>query len=157
MPRTFVVHFHELWLKGGNRNFFLAKLLQAVRRSLEPMKNWARVAQSRILVDVPDDSIEEAAARLRRVFGVAYFASAQRIEDRDPAAIFAAAWDELRERRFDSFAVRAKRADKEFPLSSSQIERELGTYLLERLRAAGHPGARVNLGQPGITCFVEVT
>ncbi len=157
MPRTFVVHFHELWLKGGNRNFFLAKLLQAVRRSLEPLTHWARVAQSRILVDVPDESIEAAVERLRRVFGIAYFASARRIEERDPAAIFAAAWEEVRGRAFDSFAVRAKRADKEFPLRSSEIERELGAYLLERLRAAGHPGARVNLGQPGITCFVEVT
>jgi hypothetical protein len=27
-----VVHYHELWLKGGNRNFFVGKLLLALRR-----------------------------------------------------------------------------------------------------------------------------
>src|SRR6266849_4881325 len=30
-----VVHYHELWLKGRNRNFFLGKLAIALRRALE--------------------------------------------------------------------------------------------------------------------------
>jgi adenylyl- and sulfurtransferase ThiI len=30
-----VVHYHELWLKGGNRRFFLGKLFRALRQSLE--------------------------------------------------------------------------------------------------------------------------
>ena len=36
MPEQVIVaHYHELWLKGGNRNFFLAKLITAVRAALE--------------------------------------------------------------------------------------------------------------------------
>jgi adenylyl- and sulfurtransferase ThiI len=30
-----VVHYHELWLKGGNRHFFVGRLITAVRQSLE--------------------------------------------------------------------------------------------------------------------------
>ena len=30
-----VVHYHELWLKGGNRRFFLGKLHTALRQSLQ--------------------------------------------------------------------------------------------------------------------------
>jgi adenylyl- and sulfurtransferase ThiI len=30
-----VVHYHELWLKKGNRNFFLHQLRDALRRALE--------------------------------------------------------------------------------------------------------------------------
>src|SRR5580658_3940665 len=30
-----VVHYHELWLKGGNRRFFLSKLHMALKRALE--------------------------------------------------------------------------------------------------------------------------
>src|SRR5256885_4875851 len=30
-----VVHYHELWLKQGNRRFFLHKLREALRRALE--------------------------------------------------------------------------------------------------------------------------
>jgi hypothetical protein len=29
-----VVHYHELWLKGGNRRFFLGKLFTALRQGL---------------------------------------------------------------------------------------------------------------------------
>ena len=36
MPtRAIVVHYHELWLKGRNRLFFLNRLSDALRRSLE--------------------------------------------------------------------------------------------------------------------------
>ena len=30
-----VIHYHELWLKGRNRSFFLGKFLLALRRTLE--------------------------------------------------------------------------------------------------------------------------
>ena len=30
-----VVHYHEIWLKGGNRRFFLSKLHMALKRALE--------------------------------------------------------------------------------------------------------------------------
>ena len=157
MTRTLVLHFHELWLKGGNRNFFLGKLLAAVRQSLDPLPHHARIAHSRILVDLLEDApVEIAVARLGRVFGLVYFAVARRVEA-DPEPICAAAWEEVGGRGFESFAVRVKRADKSFPLGTSEMERLVGQYLLDRLRAAGHPGARVNLSRPGLTCFVEIT
>src|SRR5713226_8815311 len=33
-----VVHYHELWLKGGNRRFFLSKLHMALKRALEGLR-----------------------------------------------------------------------------------------------------------------------
>lgn len=155
--RTLVLHFHELWLKGGNRNFFLGKLLAAVRQSLEPLPARARILHSRILVDLEDaGAAETAVERLKRVFGVAYYAEARRV-DANPEAVCATAWEEVAGRAFESFAVRVKRGDKSFPLHTSELERLVGQHLLDHLRAAGHPGARVNLGHPGLTCFVEIT
>lgn len=157
MARTLVLHFHELWLKRGNRSFFLGKLLIAVRQSLEPLPHRASIAHGRILVELPEaGAVGAAVERLKRVFGLVYFAVARRVE-RDLEQIFASAWEEVGGRAFESFAVRAKRSDKSFPLRSSELERRLGQHLLDRLRAAGHPGARVNLGNPGLTCFVEIT
>jgi thiamine biosynthesis protein ThiI len=156
MERTLVLHFHELWLKGGNRNFFLGKLLMAVRQSLEPLPARARIVHSRLLVDLPEEAVPAAVERLKRVFGVVYFAVARRVAA-EREMLFEAARQEVLGRQFESFAVRAKRGDKTFPMRSSEIERELGRDLLDRLQAAGHPGARVNLTSPGLTCFVEIT
>lgn len=98
--RTLVLHFHELWLKGGNRNFFLGKLLAAVRQSLEPLPNRARIAHSRILVDLEDaGAVETAVERLKRVFGVVYYAVARRVEANPEAICASAAEDQATAQR----------------------------------------------------------
>ncbi|MDE3135882.1 MAG: tRNA 4-thiouridine(8) synthase ThiI [Acidobacteriota bacterium] len=158
MPtRAIVVHYHELWLKGRNRLFFLNRLSDALRRILEglPVDRIGRPGD-RILVWLGEGAdTAEALRRIERVLGVAYFAPAQTVE-RDLDAICAAAWEELKDEPFATFAVRAKRSDKSFPYRSSEIERAVGAYLLARLREAGRD-ARVNLGSPDRTCRVEIT
>jgi len=74
-----VVHYHELWLKGGNRRFFLSKLHMALKRALEglPVERILRPGD-RLLVEFGEGaSAEEAVARIERVFGVAFYAVAR--------------------------------------------------------------------------------
>jgi thiamine biosynthesis protein ThiI len=158
MPNSaIVIHYHELWLKGRNRSFFLNRLVDAVRRSLEglPVSRIGRPGD-RVLVWFEEGAdIEQALLRLAKVFGVAYFAPARAVE-RDMQAIREAAWQEIQSEPFTTFAVRAKRSDKSFPLRSSEIERDVGAFLLARLRDTGRE-VRVNLGAPDITCRIEIS
>ena len=152
-----VVHYHELWLKGGNRRFFLGKLFTALRQGLQGIP-VARIEQpgDRFLVRLGEGaSLEEAIARVERVFGIAYYAVARPVE-RSLEALCRAAWEEIEPLKFSSFAVRAKRSDKSFPHSSMQIESAVGRYLQEQLRAANRE-ARVQLKDPDVTCHVEIT
>src|SRR5712692_7681088 len=157
MPKpVIVVHYHELWLKGGNRRFFLGKLIVALQRALEglPVERILRPGD-RLLVELAEDApVAEAIARVERVMGVAYYAIARSAE-RDLEAICRAAWDEVEPARFATFAVRAKRSDKSFPLRTAEIEATVGRYLLERLRAAGRE-VRVHLDAPELTCRIEI-
>ncbi len=155
-----VVHYHELWLKGGNRRFFLSKLHLALKRALEglPVTRILRPGD-RLLVEFGEGaSTEEAIARIERVFGVAFYALA-RVVSRggadDLAALGQAAWEEIREERFETFAVRAKRSDKSFPKSSVEIDVAVGQFLTDHLRAEGRT-ARVKLNDPGLTCRIEI-
>ena len=68
-----VVHYHELWLKGGNRNFFLSKMRLALKRALEGL-GTTRITEpgDRYLVELGDAArLPEALAgdpvRLRQV------------------------------------------------------------------------------------------
>jgi len=64
-----VVHYHELWLKGGNRRFFLSKLHMALKRALEglPVERILRPGD-RLLVEFGEGaSAEEAVARIERI------------------------------------------------------------------------------------------
>lgn len=152
-----VIHYHELWLKGANRHFFLGKLFTALRQSLEGV-GLERIEQpgDRFLVRLREgSSVEAAAERVRNVLGVANFAVAQPVA-RDLDAICRAAWLEVEPLPFGTFAVRAKRSDKTFPHRTMDIESAVGRYLLERLRERGRD-VRVQLRDPELTCRIEIT
>ena len=158
MPaRAIVVHYHELWLKGRNRAFFLNRLVEALRRSLEglPLDRIDRPGD-RVLIWLSDDAnAEEALGRISRVFGIAYFALARPVE-RDMDAICEASWEEMKDLEFATFAVRAKRSDKSFPCHSSEIERVVGAFLLAKLNQSQRP-VRVKLSDPDMVCRIEIS
>src|ERR1700730_11769071 len=74
-----VVHYHELWLKGRNRRFFLGKLFTALRQSLEgiPVVRIERPGDRFVIRLGARASLEETIGRIQRVFGVANFSVAQ--------------------------------------------------------------------------------
>ena len=152
-----VVHYHELWLKGRNRRFFLGKLFTALRKALEgiPVR---RIEQpgDRFIVRLGDGaSLEEATSRVSRVLGIAFYAVAKPVE-RSIEALCRASWDEVEPLQFANFAVRAKRSDKSFPHTSMEIDAAIGRYLLDRFRERGRD-VRVKLTDPELTCYVEIT
>jgi thiamine biosynthesis protein ThiI len=165
-----VVHYHELWLKLGNRLFFLHQLRRAMVRALEGIR-VVRITQpgDRYLVELEDEAQTELALRrLQQVFGISHLAIARRVEWSHRALgearagqevlpqICEMAWDEIRTEQFATFAVRAKRSDKRFPLSGMFLEREVGGTLYDRLEAEGR-APKVNLKKPDLTCWIEVT
>jgi tRNA uracil 4-sulfurtransferase len=161
MPKlVIVVHYHEIWLKGGNRRFFLSKLHMALKRALEglPVERILRPGDRMLIEFGEGASAEEAVSRIERVFGVAFYAVARvvpRNEGEDLAALGRAAWEEVRGEKFATFAVRSKRSDKSFPHRTSQIDVSVGQYLVDQLRAEGR-NTRVKLNDPELTCRIEV-
>ena len=158
-----VVHYHELWLKRGNRRFFLHKLREALRRALDGIA-ISRISRpaDRLIVEIADAThIEEALQRLTRVSGISHLAVARVLRrpslgDDPLRALCEAAWQEIRSEQFATFAVRARRSDKGFPLNAMAIEREVGGYLFDKLQAEGRH-VRVDLKAPALTCRIEIT
>ncbi|MGH9781931.1 MAG: tRNA uracil 4-sulfurtransferase ThiI, partial [Candidatus Acidiferrales bacterium] len=152
-----VIHYHELWLKGRNKRFFVSKLAGAVRLGLEgiPLDKIER-PNDRLLVLLKEGaSLEETLTRIGKISGIAYYAIARPVEP-DLSALCEAAWAEVEPLSFTTFAVRAKRSDKSFAHRSSEIETVVGRFLLDRLRDAGR-NVRVKLNDPNVTCRIEIT
>jgi len=159
-----LVHYHELWLKQGNRFFFLHQLRQAMRRALGGI-DVVRITEPghRYLIELADATQTTLALeRLSHVFGISHFAVARTLswKQEDTAGklreICDVAWQEIREQRFATFAVRARRSEKRFPLGTLTLEREVGGELFDRLAAEGRT-VRVDLKNPELTCRIEVT
>jgi tRNA uracil 4-sulfurtransferase len=148
---SIVLHYKELGLKGKNRPWFVRLLVRNIRASLVGLHIPAvRSVMGRIEIDLGEsgdlDAVQE---RLRRVFGVAYFSYAGRAP-LDLDAMAATILADLGDRRPATFRVSARRADKRFPLTSPQLEREVGGRIKEA------KGWRVDLSNPELTIRVDV-
>jgi tRNA uracil 4-sulfurtransferase len=156
--QAYIVHFGELGLKGRNRMFFVRQLVENIRAVLHESGAAAeRLPEvtpfhSHILVkvfaDLPAETIE---ARLGKVFGIAYFAPAV-ITPADFEAISAAAL-QLAEGVVTSattFKVDTNRGDKQFPIHSQEVDREIGARIVART------GAPVKLKNPDVTINIQI-
>lgn len=151
MPeRILLIHYHELALKGENRPFFEKALFVSIEAALSPFQPKAEARFGRIVVSFAGD-IDEAAirARMKHVCGVANFAFAH-VFSGDADMLKERALALVAEKEFATFRVTARRADKQFPLNSQQINEQLGALI------AGKLGKKVDLHNPDLTCFVEI-
>ena len=148
---SIVVHYQELALKGKNRPWFLGRLVRNLRRGLSDLDvQSVRALMGRIEVVLgPGASRDEVGERIRRTFGIANFSYAGRTP-LDLDVIASSILEDLGDRTCNSFRVSAKRADKRFPLTSPQVEREVGG----RIKQAR--GWRVNLDEPELEIHVEL-
>lgn len=146
-----LVHYHELGLKRGNRPLFLRHLARNLRRATSDLGlPRLRQVSGRLLLDL-DDHPDPAAVcdRVRRVFGVASVALAYRVVSTVEAMKAIIAWL-VEGRRFASFRITARRAFKTYPMTSVELNRELGAFVLQRV------DARVDLRNPELEIHVEV-
>jgi len=156
MKRVLILHYHEIWLKGGNKKYFLSRLVAAVKRSLAdlPVEAPRLVAERLLLVPREEAAIPVILERLRRVFGLAYLGVAHEVSP-EMEQLAPAACELMAEKNPRTFAVRAKIADTEFGMNSMELERALGRAILDDLRGRGRD-VKVNLTAPEVTCWVEV-
>lgn len=156
MDPVMILHYHEIWLKGGNKNYFLSRLRGAIKQSVAdlPVRALESVAERLVLTPARQEAVPAFVERLRRVFGLAYIALARQVQS-SLDELGPAACEMMAEKRPRSFAVRAKIADPKYGKSSMELERELGRVVLDHLRALDS-NVRVNLSEPEVTCWVEV-
>ncbi len=146
-----LVRYHEIALKKGNRAYFtelLKKNLLAAVKDLGAKE--IRSLPARLLLtfknEVPAATLIE---RMSTVFGVANFSIVERTA-RDIDALRGRILESLNGGRFQSFRIETQRGDKTFPLTSPEINRQLGAAVQEK------SGARVDLENAEFTVTVEI-
>src|SRR5688572_15060511 len=148
---TLVAHYHEIGLKGRNRNFFEDALARNMRRALRGT-GYLKLRQGfgRVVVDMKQDgNIEAAAERVARVFGLAYVGVGKRVAP-DMGAIADAALQLIRADPFESFQVRARRTHSSFDRTSTEINIEIGQRIVDET------GGKVDLKNADATIHIEL-
>jgi thiamine biosynthesis protein ThiI len=154
---SILCRYGELFLKGGNRGFFLRAMADNVRAAVRDLPDSKVFSPyGRILVRVPDHAREDACARLERVFGlVSISAGAEAALDIDAITTIAVAEakaavarnPELRR----SFKVESRRSNKSFPMDSYAIDCHVGDALIDAL------GMPVDVHNPSLRLGIEIT
>ncbi|KNB53208.1 tRNA uracil 4-sulfurtransferase ThiI [Streptomyces caatingaensis] len=144
----------EAFLKGRNRDRFEQRLHDNLRYALRGVggSTWIKSSQNVTVLggQVP---VGELVERARRVIGFSAVEPAVRVPStvEDIAATVLDALDGLRARRPGlTFAVRARRRDKDFSLTSTELERYVGGVV------HGTLGLPVDLRDPDVRVSVEV-
>lgn len=155
--RVVIVHYHELALKGRNRAYFDKALVRNLRHTLQDLGvPGIHSLPGRIRISLAEETDwAEVRTRLSRVFGVAHFALAHEVRiDLDVnltvSRLKTAIAERIRGLSFDTFRVSTKRADKRFPMTSIELDREIGAHLCEVT------GKRVSLRHPDLTVSLEM-
>ena len=146
----------EVVLKGGNRQQFERMLQANIRRAIADIgevRLWQRdgvivirAAQDGAAAAAP--TADRIAERARDIMGIARVCRAVRVAKDPDAAIDTAV--ALMAGKEGSFAVRARRRDKRFALTSAELATRIGARVQQEY---GYP---VNLKHPDTALFVEV-
>ncbi len=155
MKETLLAKYGEIALKGLNRNMFETSLLKTIRRRIQCAGDFnVYAAQSTVYIEPCSEEadIDEAELQLGRVFGLSAICRAMVVE-KDIDAICAGAAEYVKEEmnKAVTFRVTTKRSDKKFPLTSMEVSRIVGGYLLSK-----YHNVKVAMDNPDVTVTVEV-
>ncbi len=147
MRQVLLVRFGEVHLKGQNRPFFMKKLTENVRKAVASAGATVWLSDSRIYV--ADMDVAEAAERVRRVFGIYSVSPAWELEK--DFELIAGKCVELSKDLKGTFKVMARRSDKKFPMTSMEMNAEIGGRILD-----ANPNLTVDVHKPMHEVSVEV-
>lgn len=149
MNSCVLLKFGEIVLKGRNRVLFYAQLRRNVQRLLRDLGPLELRQRGGVLAVLSPAPVDELAERARDVLGVNLLHPAL-VLDKTPEAACAAAVDLLRDSGGATFAIRARRRDKSWRLTSHELATVVGRAVQDEL------GLGVDLSHPDLEVHLEV-
>lgn len=149
MKNLLLLRFGEIHLKGKNRRYFENVLLSNIRRAVEDYNCVVCAINGRYLVENYDPKDEKKIiSKVQKVFGLVSLSRAIEI-DTDMKEIE----KQLKTLRIsgNTFRVSVARADKTFPMRSSELEPLFGGFILD-----GNPHLKVSLKNFDVEVIVEI-
>ena len=140
-----IIHYGEIGIKKGNRPMFEKALARNIRLRIPGVR--LKRAYGRFVVDLEGGNLMKTKEALKSTFGIANFSFA-RYAGFGIDSIKAVALDLASEKK-GTFCVRANRADKGFPLTSMQVNEQVGEAIYNQ-------GRKVDLKNPDFTVYVEI-
>ncbi len=157
MYKAFLIKYGEIGVKGKNRYLFEDALVRQIRYALKKTDGEFEVTKEngRIYATaVSDFDFDEAVEALKTVFGIIGICPVVQIEDNgfdDLADTVIKYFDSAYPDKHFSFKVNARRARKNYPMDSMEINMEMGGRLLDAF-----PELSVDVHHPDVLLQIEI-
>ncbi|MCU6763395.1 Probable tRNA sulfurtransferase [uncultured Roseburia sp.] len=154
---SFLIKYGEIGIKGKNRYLFEDALVSQLTFSLKPVEGEFEITkeQGRIYVNAKGEyDYDEAMEAMTRVFGVVGVCPMVQVEDQGFEQLskdVLAYLEQVYPDKNKTFKVNSRRARKNFPLDSQEINMELGGIILD-----AYPEMKVDVHQPDIMLNIEI-
>ena len=157
MYKAFLIKYGEIGVKGKNRYIFEDALVRQIRYALKKIDGDFKISKENGRIYATAESefdYDEAVEALKTVFGIIGICPVVQIEDKgfdDLADTVVKYIDSAYKDKNISFKVNARRARKNFPMNSMEINAELGHRILEAF-----PEMSVDVHKPDVLLQVEI-
>lgn len=157
MFTAFLIKYAEIGVKGRNRYLFEDMLVHQMKYALKKCEGQFVIhkSQGRIFVQAQGEfDFDDAVARLKRVFGISGICPVVFAEDEGFEKLcerVTAYVDQVYPDKHRTFKVNARRARKDYPLESMEINAKLGEAILH-----AYPEMSVDVHSPQIMLNVEI-
>ena len=157
MFTAFLIKYAEIGVKGKNRYIFEERLVDQIRYALRRCDGQFKVhrTQGRIYVDaVTEFDYDETVAELKTVFGISGICPVVYVEDNgfeDLKKVVTNYMDAVYPDKNMTFKVVSRRARKNYPLESMDINAKIGETLLDAF-----PELRVDVHNPDVLLNIEI-
>ncbi|MCI8949512.1 MAG: tRNA 4-thiouridine(8) synthase ThiI [Lachnospiraceae bacterium] len=155
--QSFLIKYAEIGIKGKNRYMFEDALVKQIRFALKEVEGNFEVTKEsgRIYVNALSSfDQDDVVTVLKRVFGISAICPMVQVEDEGYDTLKSQVLQYLDhvypEKNF-SFKVNARRANKQYPKTSEEINRDLGEAILK-----AYPGLSVDVHHPQVMLHVEI-
>ena len=169
--RTFLIKYGEIGIKGKNRNVFEDALVSQISRALDKLEGSFKVwkEQGRVIIDVEGEGdsydYDELIEALQRVFGIVGICPVVKLPVGPLEELARSAVDFMGETyglsgqgsaagpdKKMSFKVHCRRANKNYPVTSMDVNAYVGEKLLEAFGAS----LEVDVHKPQVMLYMEV-
>lgn len=155
--QSFLIKYAEIGTKGKNRYLFEDALCSQIKRALKKIDGSFEISKEagRIYVDAKSDyDYDDVIDALQHVFGITWICPMLQIAEKDYETLKKTVIDYMGrvypDRHF-TFKVESRRADKNYPVHSEVMNRELGELILDTF-----PETKVDVHKPDVLLRVEV-
>lgn len=156
MFNTIIIRNGEIAIKGANRVNFEKRLMSNIKSSLFGLQGYkVHKGDGRVYIDADPEIMQEVIERVKNVFGVVSLSPAVEFEGgyEELKKQAKALYDYMNEREdFSSFKVEVKRSDKNFPMKSPEMVKDIAGYIL----ANAKKNLKVDVYHPDLLISAEL-